>query len=441
MTIRTRLQLHALLAVVVLVISILVFDRGATLSEIALPAAIAAAIMLAIATFAGSRLATSIENLTEVARSLAAGDMSARAPLTGQGEVGDLATAMGRLAEHLASSTTALRQEDALLVSVIEALDEGVAYVNARRQVTRINPAAREIMGVTRPVPFSSDLLPRARELQQGVDAALRGTVTEPQEVTIGSRTVSLTARPIRLGGGALIALFDLTQMRRLETVRRDFVANASHELRTPLTVISGFAETLADDDPPLELRQQFAATIRSHAERMQRIVDDLLDLSRLESGKWEPQLEEVDASAVAAEVVDTYRANADAKGVVLDVEASVSPTHIMADRTAVRQVLSNLVDNALRHTDRGSVTLFVMPETDGTWIGVRDTGAGVAPQHLARIFERFYRGDAGRARQSGGTGLGLAIVKHMVDAHNGRVKADSELGRGTSIAAFFPKQ
>jgi signal transduction histidine kinase len=438
---RARLQLNALVAIAVVLTSILIFDASVSLRELVLPAIIATVVMIAISSFTASRLSESIENLSEVARSLAAGDMSARAPLTGPGELGELGTAMGRLSEYLASSTAALRHEDALLASVIEALDEGVVYVNAQRQVIRLNSAARDILGLKRPTPFSGDLLPRTNELQRALDAALKGSVTDQLEATIGARTLSLSARPLNLGGGVVLALFDLTRIRRLETVRRDFVANVSHELRTPLTVISGFAETLADDDPPVETRRQFAATIRTHAERMQRIVDDLLDLSRLESGKWEPQLEDVDPHAAVLDVAATYRAIAEAKGLRLAVESAPTEFHIFADRTAIRQVLSNLADNALRYTERGTVTLFCKPERSGAWLGVRDTGAGIAPEHLGRIFERFYRADPGRARNNGGTGLGLSIVKHLVDAHGGNVKAESELGRGTSIAAFFPSR
>jgi signal transduction histidine kinase len=270
------------------------------------------------------------------------------------------------------------------------------------------------------------------------VQSALEGTATEPTELMIGAHVASVTARPLA-DGGAVLALFDLTRMRQLEIVRRDFVANVSHELRTPLTVIGGFAETLADENVPESTRRQFASTIRSHTERMQRIVDDLLDLSRLESGRWGPQVETIDIRAVASEVLGGVRATAEARGITLELSIGDSAAEVNADRTALRQILSNLVENAIRHTTNGSVSLFSTREGDGVWIGVQDTGRGIPPEHLPRIFERFYRVDAGRDRESGGTGLGLAIVKHLVEAHGGRVNAKSELGRGTRIAVFLP--
>jgi signal transduction histidine kinase len=171
----------------------------------------------------------------------------------------------------------------------------------------------------------------------------------------------------------------------------------------------------------------------------MQRIVDDLLDPSRLESGRWLPEVAEVDFHAVAEEVLTGVKRTADEKGLLLETSVDIGATVVVADRTAVRQILSNLVENAVRHTSNGSITVFAERDNSGVWIGVRDTGPGIAAEHLTRIFERFYRVDVGRDRDSGGTGLGLAIVKHLVEAHGGRVTASSEPGMGTRIAVFFP--
>jgi signal transduction histidine kinase len=236
------------------------------------------------------------------------------------------------------------------------------------------------------------------------------------------------------------LALFDLTDTRRLEAVRRDFVANVSHELKTPLTVIGGFAETLTMDDLPAEQRARFVATIRANTERMRRIVDDLLDLSRIESGGWRPVPSTVDAQAAAEEVMTAARRQADEKHVVLTAAIAPDAPAIWADPTAVRQVLANLVDNAVRYTPAGGTVMISTRRVDGgVWLSVRDTGIGIAAEHLPRIFERFYRADPGRSREAGGTGLGLAIVRHLVESHGGRVEAASEPGRGTVIIAFFP--
>jgi signal transduction histidine kinase len=256
-----------------------------------------------------------------------------------------------------------------------------------------------------------------------------------------------------------VVALLDLTASRRLEAVRRDFVANVSHELKTPLTVVGGFAETLTDEDLSPDRRRQFAETILANTRRMQRIVDDLLDLSRIESGGWVPKPVVVDTRAAAADAVLPSKALAEDKGVALELFIPDDARTVLADPTALRQVLTNLVENAVRHTPAGSVTVTAHrengvsggPHSDGSalhpadaseqgvWLTVRDTGVGIAAEHLPRIFERFYRVDRARSREAGGTGLGLAIVRHLVEAHGGRVRADSQPGRGTSVAAFFP--
>jgi signal transduction histidine kinase len=228
------------------------------------------------------------------------------------------------------------------------------------------------------------------------------------------------------------------TRLEALESVRRDFVANVSHELRTPLTVVGGFAETLADDDVPGEKRKEFASMILANTHRMQRIVDDLLDLSRIESGGWIPKPEVVNIADLAREVLSAFPRDHDDQTPIRTYFPAAAK-YVYADRTAIRQIMSNLVENAVRHTRAGFVTVFSESEPDGVWVGVRDSGEGISEEHLPRIFERFYRVDPSRARGQGGTGLGLAIVRHMAEAHGGRVRATSRRGEGTAIAAFFP--
>jgi two-component system, OmpR family, phosphate regulon sensor histidine kinase PhoR len=227
--------------------------------------------------------------------------------------------------------------------------------------------------------------------------------------------------------------------MRRLESVRRDFVANVSHELRTPLTVIAGFTETLTEEGVPPEKRRQFGEMILSNTTRMQRIVDDLLDLSRIESGGWLPNPVLIDAESVVLDVFSGLNDASKAKGIALEVRIAPSAKEVFADRTALRQILSNLLENAVRYTSHGAVTVDTEPVPGGVNLSVSDTGTGIPPEHLPRIFERFYRADSGRSRESGGTGLGLAIVRHLVEAHGGKVEAESAAGRGTTMRVFFP--
>ena len=380
-----------------------------------------------------------IVDLSNVARSLAAGERKRHPPLAAPGEVGDLADAVHRLAEQLEARISALAAEQSVLSALVETLNEGVIAISPAHEVVRISETGRRLLSIDRPVPFGVDFLPRDATLRNAIALALSGTATEPEELIMGDTTFSLTARPL-VNGGAVVALFDLTPIRKLEAVRRDFVANVSHELRTPLTIIGGFAETLQDPEIPAARRAEFAKTIFSNTQRMQRIVDELLDLSRIETGHWRPRPESIRIADVAAEVFGRNAANARSKSVTLDTSIDPDAQTIPADRTALEQILINLVENALRHTGEGGrITIQTVPESDGVTLSVSDTGSGIAPEHLPRIFERFYRADAGRSREAGGTGLGLAIVRHLVEAHGGMVRAESVVGTGTTIRIFFP--
>jgi signal transduction histidine kinase len=402
----------------------------------------AGAVALAVATLLALLFARGVTRplieLRDVAQALAAGDLTRRPALAASGEVGDLAAAVHRMAEQLDSRLRALEREDVLLTATIDSLAEGVVVVNATRQVVRMNDAARRMLASEESLPFPAERLPRERPLRDALAEALDGGTMDEMELSMSGHTLLVRANPLG-DNGAVLTLRDVTAARRLEATRRDFVANVSHELKTPLTVISGFAETLRDDDMEAKQRRHFAETIHASAQRMQRLVDDLLDLSRIESGGWKPSPTRLDVAALVEEALLPYRAVAERKGIQLRASIAPEGERVFADATALRQILSNLVDNAIRYTGDGSVTVFAEEDEGGVWIGVRDTGVGIAPEHLPRIFERFYRADAARSREAGGTGLGLAIVKHLAEAHAGRVRAESAAGRGTTIATFFP--
>jgi signal transduction histidine kinase len=380
-----------------------------------------------------------IIELRDVATAIAAGHLERRPALSAPGEVGDLAAALQRMTEQLSSRLSALQAEDALLSAVIDSLDEGIVAVSTRGSVVRLNESARRLLDLRANVPFSTDLLPQDRLVRDAVRGAMSGVAAGPLEIGVGERTLLVSARPLP-DGGAVVAVQDLTTRRRLETIRRDFVANVSHELKTPLTVIAGFAETLRDRELPTDNRERFLDTIEANTRRMQRIVDDLLDLSRYESGSWRPNVVTNDLAGVVSDVFTSVARAADAKGLTLGFQASPDAQRVDADPTALRQILGNLIENAVRHTTRGGVTVSAeAPPRGGTTLRVRDTGSGIPTEHLGRIFERFYRVDAGRAREEGGTGLGLAIVRHLVESHGGSVRAESVVGQGTTITVHFP--
>ena len=328
-----------------------------------------------------------------------------------------------------------LRREREESRTLLEALSDGVLAADKRGIIVETNAAARRLLGYaeTEPLPPLGELF-HDRAHRALMREVLTGAVVEGRELDLGDRTVVFSARPLA-EGGTLLVLSDVTDVRRLETIRRDFVANVSHELKTPLTAIAGYAETLAAESSDSQTTG-FSRTIVDNARRMQRLVDDLLDLSRIESGGWQPEPRKIAIDAAAREAWRPFAERASSRDVQLETDSG----SVNSDPEALRQVFTNLFDNALRHTPTGGrIRVSAQRAGHDTVVRVSDTGSGIGADHLPRIFERFYRVDPGRSRQEGGTGLGLAIVKHLVEAHGGRVEAESELGRGTTILLYFP--
>ncbi|MFQ5746965.1 MAG: sensor histidine kinase [Gemmatimonadota bacterium] len=322
------------------------------------------------------------------------------------------------------------------LQALFDELDDGLAVVDRDGIIRRANRTFRAWIGRERFADTSVGSLFRDPGNREAVQRAIRGEPDE-HESRVGARTVLLSARPH--GEGALVLLRDLTRMRRLESVRRDFVANVSHELKTPLASIRGFAEAVTQGGASEEQVAEFAGRIFANTTRMQNLVDDLLDLSRIESGAWTPHAVPVDLAALAAETWRALAAGPEGADVVLRTRVDEN-AEVHADPDALRQILRNLLDNALRYAPGGSgVEVRASRVPGGSRIEVRDAGPGIPGAHVRRVFERFYRVDAARSRAAGGTGLGLSIVKHLVAAHGGEVGIDSELGEGTTVWLTLP--
>ena len=385
-------------------------------------------------------IARQVVQLGHAARAIATGEVpefpDSRIP-----EIAEHVLALRAMHEQLVQRFGELQREREETHTLIESMAEGLLATDAAGNVATANSAARRLLSrrPSEPLPPVTELFhdKRAREL---VRAALDGREFDQRELDLEGRALLVTSRPLP-NGGALLVFRDVSELRRLEAVRRDFVANVSHELKTPLTSIAGYAETLAAERDKTQARK-FANTILSNARRMQRLVDDLLDLSRIESGGWQPVRRVVDVGTVALEAWTPFDDRARERSIHFTVEIAPDAATAVADPDALRQILTNLFDNALRHTPKGGeIAVRADAAPVGVMIAVADTGAGIAPQHLPRIFERFYRADEGRSRTQGGTGLGLAIVKHLVEAHGGRVAAESTLGHGTTIRMFFPAE
>jgi two-component system phosphate regulon sensor histidine kinase PhoR len=387
-------------------------------------------------------LARPLLNITAAARDIATG-RAAEFPDVSVPELANHVDALRAMHHELERRFHDLRREREESRTLLESLSDGVLAADRRGIVVSINAAARRLLGYgpTEPLPPLAELF-HDRQHRALMREIMAGGVVDRRELDFGDRSVVVSARPFE-DGGTLLVLNDVTDVRRLETIRSDFVANVSHELKTPLTAIAGYAETLAAETPASSETQRFAQVILENAQRMQRLVDDLLDLSRIESGGWQPEPENVDVEAAAREAWNPFEARASERGVRFETAVKNSAATALVDPDALRQIFTNLFDNALRHTQpKGSIRVVAdRAGKDGRCVLIRvaDTGSGIPADHLPRIFERFYRVDPGRSRQEGGTGLGLAIVKHLVEAHGGRVEAESELGRGTTILLYFP--
>jgi signal transduction histidine kinase len=371
-------------------------------------------------------------------------DTSTRSPIQ---EIDRLSTALDSLIRELHAQQRQLDQERNELTSLLESGTEGLLQVNELGRIVHVNSAASDLLGLPPNARGQSiTTLIRQADLRDLILTSVDGTTSAPCELDVDDRHLLVVCRALP-NGGAVVAIMDLTEVRRLEAVRRDFVANVSHELKTPLTSIRGYAETLLADDLPRELRLQFLDVIQKNTARIHRIVDDLLDLSRLQSGGWRPEIQDVDVAELAEDVWAGCQAAAK-KDIAFDLAASGS-THVSADPAGVRQILANLFDNALRYTPEGGrVHVRILEQrhrkarnngNPSIEILVQDTGSGVPRDALPRIFERFYRVDPARSRAEGGTGLGLSIVKHLVERMDGDVAAESELGKGTTIRFRLP--
>jgi two-component system phosphate regulon sensor histidine kinase PhoR len=420
--------------------------RGSIATSMAFAALAAGAAILLTSFWIDRRLFRPYYALIAGARDLASGRIR-RVPLPDEEELAALGSALNSLAEAAEAQFAAVRDERDHLMTILASMSEGVLVVEGDGRARLVNPAFRRLFDLNGEVAGRTVLeLLRQPELARIVDDTLR--LGEAQsggiELSAPERRTLLLASAALAGGerGAVVVARDTTEMTRLADMRRDFVANVSHELKTPLAAIRGYAETLRDgalDEPPTARR--FTERILQHCRRLQALLDDLLTLSRLESvasierGEREP----VDLNAVVQRAVDLLATPARERQVQITVEEEPVPA-VPGDADGIERLVLNLLDNALKYNQPGGrVTLCLSQQDQHAVLEVSDTGIGVPPDALPRIFERFYRVDKGRSRDEGGTGLGLAIVKHVVQAHGGQVDVESRMGQGTTFRVKLP--
>ena len=402
--------------------------------------ALAFLIAMLIAGIAAQYSARRLRRIVAFADRIAAGDLSARIAETSADEIGQVAAALDKTARMLEESFAALQTSQRQLETLLNSMQDAVIAVGrdgrvqwANRGMDRLVPQRTRLHAPIIETVRDPDFLTAVR----GANDGMRVTSARAASIIPG-RTFDVTAAPMP-GGGAVAVLRDLTETERVEKTRRDFIANVSHELRTPLTSIQGYTETLLDSAPESNHAREFLEIIRKNATRMSRLTEDLLTLARVESGEQPFDIQPVAPGELLEEAAQSFREIARNQGIEFLVENSAQ-TPVSADREAIHQVFSNLIDNALKYGGTGRrIVLGARPRERDVEFSVRDSGPGIPFEHLSRLFERFYRVDKARSRESGGTGLGLAIAKHIVLAHGGTIRAESELNHGSTFLFTLP--
>lgn len=404
------------------------------------------AIAIAMSTIAAQLASRDMRELTVAARRMAEGDLQTRTNAVGRDEFAELGRTLDQLAGSLSSTLEQLRAERDRLSGILNGMREGVLLLDKGGRVALVNPALREMLFVGGDAVGKLPLeVVRHEQLKRLLDGVADSGRADSAELEIGGmkprrllvHAAALKGEP----GGSLAVFFDVTNLRKLESLRRDFVANVSHELRTPITAIRSAAETLMGGAGEAQKpREQFLGMIERNASRLQDLVEDLLDLSKIESNELHLESKPVALAPLGDRIAQLFEDRVASKHIelVMDLEHDVS---VRADTRALEQVVANLIDNAIKYCpERSRIGVDARADGEIVQLRVTDDGPGIGEDHLPRLFERFYRVDPGRSRDLGGTGLGLAIVKHLVEAMGGSIAVNSKPGAGTSFTITLPK-
>jgi two-component system phosphate regulon sensor histidine kinase PhoR len=438
-----RLLAVQLAAIIVLLVAGLVAARGSGRDSLVLGAAAVATVAAGLVSYLIARsLALPIRDLSAAFRRFSAGEFDVRVLPARRGRLRELGDGFNEMAFKTKTLVTELRQQREALDAIVGSIQEGLAVVDNSGRIVLANASFRKLVGEP-PVQgrYYWEVIrePDFVELVRSVTAENPTTV---RQLELAGQDFACSASYLSAAQRIVLTLHNNDEVTRSARMKKDFVQNVSHELRTPLTAIKGFAETMQPTIDPTN--RPYLETIIRNTDRLVNLVQDLLTLSELEERGTEPQLEDVDITAMAEQILKLFEPRARAKGLALRLTVSSPLTPhssllLRADRFRLEQVFINLLDNAVKYTDKGEVEI-ALGRDDGTAvIKVRDTGPGIAPEHLPRLFERFYVVDKGRSRQLGGTGLGLSIVKHIVLLHSGEVTVESTPGVGTTFTVRLP--
>ncbi|XQY90448.1 ATP-binding protein [Metabacillus sp. HB246100] len=419
-----------------------------TTKYIILAAGIAIILTTIFAFFLTTKITQPLRKMREVAQELARGKFETKVPILSNDEIGELGIAFNQMGRQLKFHINALSQEKEHLTNILSSMADGVITLNIDGTILVTNPPAERFLQAwyyeqEMNVDKGEELPPEAKELFHRV---VNTEKEQNIELMIQGRSWVILMSPLYNQSyvrGAVAVLRDMTEERRLDKLRKDFIANVSHELRTPIAMLQGYSEAIVDDIASTdEEKKEISQVIYDESLRMGRLVNDLLDLARMEAGHISLNLEEIDIEQFVDKINRKFQGLANEKSISLKAQVNLQDRIFILDPDRIEQVLTNLIDNAIRHTDKhGVVTIEVEDHDKGLTINVKDSGSGIPEEDLPFVFERFYKADKARTRGKAGTGLGLAIVKNIIEAHKGKIQVHSKIDEGTTFTIFIPRK
>ncbi len=416
----------------------------AHVNRIIIAGAIVAAVIAILLAFLMLNMTTKpIKKLTQMSKKMARGELNQEIQITSRDEVGELARAFNQMAARLKEMVALLTNERDRMATILSNIDDAILMVDADSKITAMNRAAENIFQISEKKALGHTFIEIVRDHElNNLLQHCRSTgkqQTGAVEIKLKKQFLAAIATPLPGDGGCLVHIQDLTELRRLEKIRQDFISNISHELRTPVASVKALAETLnegAIEDP--SVAKDFLSRINVEVDKLAQMVQELGELSRIESGEAPLQKKPVNMAGTIEHAMDRLRAQADRSGINLDFVIPSALPEVMADEGRIEQVLVNLIHNAIKFTPSGGrISISAKARDNDILVSVSDTGVGIPADDLPRIFERFYKAD--KSRSGGGTGLGLAIAKHIVEAHGGRIWAESTEGKGSTFNFTLP--
>jgi two-component system phosphate regulon sensor histidine kinase PhoR len=413
-------------------------------NQIIIIGAVIAAIIAILLAFQMLRMTTEpVKKLTQLSKKMAEGELNQEIQIKSQDEVGELARAFNQMAARIKDMVTLITNERDRMATILSNIDDAIFMIDGDSKVTAINQAAEKIFQTQANKTLGHTFIEVVRDHE--INGILQRCLSSKKqqtgavEIKPQKRSLTVIATPLPGDGGCLVHIQDLTELRRLEMVRRDFISNISHELRTPIASVKALAETLnegAIEDPAVA--KDFLNRINIEMDKLTQTVQELADLSHIESGEAPLNKRRINIADAVGHVVDRLRAQADRAGVQFDFAIPSNLPEVMADESRVEQVLVNLIHNAIKFTPSGGkISISAQARDNDILVSVADTGPGISADDLPRIFERFYKAD--KSRTSEGTGLGLAIAKHIVEAHSGKIWADTVERKGSTFSFTLP--